>query len=295
MTSADTLLEIRGLRVAFPGPKRSLRSPRTMVRAVDDVSLDVRARELLALVGESGSGKSTVARCVLGLVRPQEGTISYEGRTLGPVDKRPPELQRAVQMVFQDPGSSLNPRMTVGAIIREAWKVHPAVAPTGDRRQALRDVLADVGLDEGVADRRPSALSGGQRQRVSIARALALKPRLLVCDEAVSALDVSVQSQILRLLVDLQRTRELSVLFITHDLAVVRQIADRVAVMRKGELVECTSAEQLFTAPSHPYTSSLLGAAYALEGADVPDEDGAAPPTGESPTAPVEKQQEQIS
>jgi ABC-type glutathione transport system ATPase component len=270
MTSTDTVLEIRNLRVSFSGPRRSLRAPRTTVRAVDGVSLDVRAQEMLALVGESGSGKSTVARCILGLVRPQSGTISYAGRPLGPIDKRPPELQRAVQMVFQDPGSSLNPRMTVGSIIREAWKVHPSVAPAGDRVQALREALADVGLDGGVADRRPSALSGGQRQRVSIARALALRPRLLVCDEAVSALDVSVQSQILRLLVDLRKTRELAVLFITHDLAVVRQIADRVAVMKKGELVECTSAEQLFTAPSHPYTQGLLEAAYDLEGADVP-------------------------
>lgn len=270
MTSADTLLEIRNLRVSFSGPRRSLRAPRTRIQAVDDVSLDVRVQEMLALVGESGSGKSTVARCVLGLVRPQAGTISYAGRPLGPIDKRTPELQRAIQMVFQDPGSSLNPRMTVGSIIREAWKVHPSVAPAGDRVKALQAVLADVGLDGGVVDRRPSTLSGGQRQRVSIARALALRPRLLVCDEAVSALDVSVQSQILRLLVDLQKTRELAVLFITHDLAVVRQIADRVAVMKKGELVECTSAEQLFTAPSHPYTQGLLEAAYDLEGADVP-------------------------
>ncbi|TDE14246.1 ATP-binding cassette domain-containing protein [Jiangella asiatica] len=263
------VLEIRDLRVAFPGPRRSLRGARTIVRAVAGVDLDVQARETLALVGESGSGKSTVARCVLGLVRPQEGRITYEGRALGPIDKRPAELQRAIQMVFQDPGSSLNPRMTVGAIIREAWKVHPAVAPKGDRRQALAKVLADVGLDAGVGGRRPSALSGGQRQRVSIARALALRPRLLVCDEAVSALDVSVQSQILRLLVDLQRTHDLSILFITHDLAVVRQIADRVAVMNRGELVECTTAEQLFTAPAHPYTQGLLSAAHDLEGANV--------------------------
>ncbi|SDT47647.1 ATP-binding cassette domain-containing protein [Jiangella sp. DSM 45060] len=260
------VLEIRDLKVTFTGPRRSLRGARTIVRAVSGVDLDIEARETLALVGESGSGKSTVARCVLGLVRPQGGTIAYEGRALGPVDTRPAELQRAIQMVFQDPGSSLNPRMTVGAIIREAWKVHPAVAPAGDRRQALSDALAAVGLDAGVAARRPSALSGGQRQRVSIARALALRPRLLVCDEAVSALDVSVQSQILRLLVDLQRTHDLSILFITHDLAVVRQIADRVAVMKSGELVECTTAEELFTAPAHPYTRGLLSAAHDLEG-----------------------------
>lgn len=270
MSSPATVLQVRDLRVSFPGPRQSLRGARRIVQAVDGVSFDIQARETLALVGESGSGKSTVARCALGLVAAQEGTITYEGRALGPIDKRPAELQRAIQMVFQDPGSSLNPRMTVGSIIREAWKVHPAVAPAGDRRQALGEMLADVGLDEGVANRRPSALSGGQRQRVSIARALALQPRLLVCDEAVSALDVSVQSQILRLLVDLRDSRDLSILFITHDLAVVRQIADRVAVMKKGELVECTSAEQVFTSPSHPYTKGLLAAAYDLEGVDLP-------------------------
>lgn len=270
MSSPATVLQVRDLRVSFPGPRQSLRGARRIVQAVDGVSFDIQARETLALVGESGSGKSTVARCALGLVGAQEGTITYEGRALGPIDKRPAELQRAIQMVFQDPGSSLNPRMTVGSIIREAWKVHPAVAPAGDRREALGEMLADVGLDEGVANRRPSALSGGQRQRVSIARALALQPRLLVCDEAVSALDVSVQSQILRLLVDLQDSRDLSILFITHDLAVVRQIADRVAVMKKGELVECTSAEQVFTSPSHPYTKGLLAAAYDLEGVDLP-------------------------
>ncbi|WP_154814377.1 ABC transporter ATP-binding protein [Actinophytocola xinjiangensis] len=256
-----TVLEIRDLRVTYTG--RGRRS----VRAVDDVSLDVLPGETLALVGESGSGKSTIARCVMGLVRPQAGTITFEGQPLGPVDRRPASAQRGLQMVFQDPGSSLNPRMTVGAIIREAWRTHPAVAPAGDRAEALAAVLADVGLDAGVATRRPSALSGGQQQRVSIARALALAPRLLVCDEAVSALDVSVQSQILRLLVDLRREHELSVLFITHDLAVVRQIADRVAVMRSGELVEQLPADQLFTEPAHPYTRDLLRAAHQLEGA----------------------------
>jgi ABC-type glutathione transport system ATPase component len=260
------LLEIRDLRVSFPGPRRTFRGRRSVVRAVDDLSLDIGSRETLALVGESGSGKSTVARSVLGLVRPRGGTITFEGRVLGPVDKRPAAAQRGIQLVFQDPGSSLNPRMTIGSIIGEAWRTHPAVAPKGDRAEALRAVLADVGLDAGVAGRRPSALSGGQQQRVSIARALALRPRLLVCDEAVSALDVSVQSQILRLLVDLKRTHELSVLFITHDLAVVRQIADRVAVMRSGVLVESTSADRLFTEPAHPYTQDLLRAARDLEG-----------------------------
>jgi ABC-type glutathione transport system ATPase component len=262
----NNVLEIRDLRVTFPGPRRTLRGRRTVVTAVDGVSLDIRAQETLALVGESGSGKSTVARCVMGLVRPREGTITFEGNALGPIDKRPGQAQRGIQMVFQDPGSSLNPRMTIGSIIGEAWRTHPAVAPEGDRAEALRRVLSDVGLDAGVATRRPSALSGGQQQRVSIARALALRPRLLVCDEAVSALDVSVQSQVLRLLVDLKRTHELSVLFITHDLAVVRQIADRVAVMKSGAVVESSPADRLFTTPCHPYTQDLLRAAHDLEG-----------------------------
>ncbi|WP_205856439.1 ATP-binding cassette domain-containing protein, partial [Phytoactinopolyspora endophytica] len=189
----------------------------------------------------------------------------YDGTPLGPVRGRPSEVQRAIQMVFQDPRSSLNPRMTAGAIIREAWQAHPDAAPNGNQRDAVRALLDEVGLDGGVAERRPTELSGGQCQRVSIARALALRPRLLVCDEAVSALDVSVQAQILRLLVDLRHEHGLSLLFISHDLGVVRQIADRIAVMRSGEIVETAGTEDLYRTPQHPYTRMLLDAALDLE------------------------------
>ncbi len=171
-------------------------------------------------------------------------------------------------MVFQDPRSSLNPRLTVGRIVAEGWEAHPSAAPDGDRAAAVRTLLDQVGLDATVIDRRPAELSGGQCQRVSIARALALRPRLLVCDEAVSALDVSVQAQILRLLVDLRERYDLSILFITHDLGVVRQIAHRVAVMRRGELVETGDTETLFAEPRHPYTRELLDAALDIEGAE---------------------------
>jgi ABC-type glutathione transport system ATPase component len=256
----SSLLEVRGLRVTFG-------RGRDPFVAVDGVSLSVGAEATLGLVGESGSGKTTVARCVAGLQRPAAGTVTFEGRPLDRVGRRPAELQRAVQMVFQDPRSSLNPRMTVAGIIGEAWRTHPAAAPAGDRTQALATLLADVGMDADVAGRRPGDLSGGQCQRVSIARALAVRPRLLVCDEAVSALDVSVQAQILRLLVDLRRTHHLAMLFISHDLGVVHQIADRVAVMRRGQVVEEGLATDVLSSPQHEYTRALLDAALDLDDA----------------------------
>lgn len=251
------MLEISDLHVTF-GRRRNT------VRAVDAVSLRVAPEETLAIVGESGSGKTTVARCVVGLQRPDAGTITFDGRPLGPAHRRTSAQRRAIQMVFQDPRSSLNPRMTVAALVGEAWRTHPAAAPPGDRETALRTVLADVGLDGDVLDRRPGDLSGGQCQRVSIARALAVGPRLLVCDEAVSALDVSVQAQILRLLVDLRESHSLALLFITHDLGVVHQIADRVAVMRRGAVVEDGTADDVLGAPQHEYTRTLLDAALDL-------------------------------
>ncbi|GAA5179305.1 hypothetical protein GCM10023322_08910 [Rugosimonospora acidiphila] len=269
MTPSTALLDVDDLRVAYGRPKRPWRPGGTRVDAVAGVSLRVGRHETLALVGESGSGKTTVARCVVGLIRQRSGAIVFDGQRLGAGARRPAALRRAIQMVFQDPRSSLNPRMTVGRIVAEGWQAHPSVAPPGDRRSAVRALLDQVGLDATVLDRRPSQLSGGQCQRVSIARALALKPRLLVCDEAVSALDVSVQTQILRLLSDLRDQRGLSVLFITHDLGVVRQIADRVAVMRRGELVESGETEQLFASPQHPYTQELLDAALDLDVTDL--------------------------
>jgi ABC-type glutathione transport system ATPase component len=269
--NGHNLVEVRDLRVSF-GRRTGSRlrrwtgtgtAPREVV-AVDGVSLAVAADETVGLVGESGSGKTTVARAVVGLVLPDAGEVLLDGARVGPVGWRTAAHQRAVQMVFQDPRSSLNPRMTVAAIIGEAWRTHPASAPPGDRATALRQLLDDVGLDESVARHRASELSGGQCQRVSIARALAVKPRLLVCDEAVSALDVSVQAQILRLLADLRRRHHLAMLFISHDLGVVHQIADRIAVMRRGVLVEEGQASDVLGSPRHEYTRSLLEAALEL-------------------------------
>ncbi|MEV8346888.1 ABC transporter ATP-binding protein [Streptomyces niveus] len=256
------LLDVRDLRVSYGG--RGI-GRRRGAPAVDGVSLSVAPEETLGLVGESGSGKTTVARCVAGLLRPGAGTITLDGVPLGRAGRRSPESRRAVQMVFQDPRSSLNPRMTVASVIAEVWHTHPVTAPDGDRTEALHRLLADMGLDPEVASRRAGDLSGGQCQRVSIARALAVRPRLLVCDEAVSALDVSVQAQILRLLADLRARHRLAMLFISHDLGVVHQIADRVAVMHRGVLVEEGRTGDVLTAPRHAYTRTLLDAALDLD------------------------------
>ncbi|MEV0720778.1 ATP-binding cassette domain-containing protein [Asanoa sp. NPDC050611] len=266
-----TLLQVSDLRVTFGRARRPWRPRGGRVEAVAGVDLAVGRRETVALVGESGSGKTTVARCVVGLARPTGGTITFDGTPLAM--HRPPALRRSIQMVFQDPRTSLNPRMPVRRIIAEGWGVHPSVAPAGDRTSAVLALLDQVGLDDTVLDRRPAELSGGQCQRVSLARALALRPRLLVCDEAVSALDVSVQAQVLRLLADLRDRHELSILFITHDLGVVRQIADRVAVMRRGELVETAGVEDVFATPRHAYTRELLDAALDIEVADPAEVD----------------------
>ncbi|MEU0522170.1 ABC transporter ATP-binding protein [Streptomyces niveus] len=276
------LLDVRGLHVSYR-VRGSGRRGGTV--AVDGVSLSVSPEETLGLVGESGSGKTTVARCVAGLLRPKAGTLTLDGRPLGRAGRRSPEARRAVQMVFQDPRSSLNPRMTVASIIAEVWHTHPVTAPEGDRTLALHRLLADMGLDPEVASRRAGDLSGGQCQRVSIARALAVRPRLLVCDEAVSALDVSVQAQILRLLIDLRDRHRLAMLFISHDLGVVHQIADRVAVMRRGVIVEQGATGEVLTAPRHPYTRELLDAALDLadpepDGGKVRDDDGTVPDHG---------------
>lgn len=269
--TANTGLRITDLTVTYPGPRVGAFGRRTPIAAVRGASLEVAPQQTVALVGESGSGKSTIAKAVVGLVKPAAGSIEYDGTSL--LDRRSGDrsARRAIAMIFQDPRSSLNPRMSAEASISEAWQAHPEAAPEGVRRSARRrreavvDLLAQVGLDPDVAGKRPTALSGGQCQRVSIARALALNPRLLICDEAVSALDVSVQAQVLQLLVRIRQTRSLSMLFITHDLGVVRQVADRVAVMRRGELVETADAQALFTAPRHDYTRELLAAAVDLD------------------------------
>jgi oligopeptide transport system ATP-binding protein len=259
--SGEFLLEVEGLRKYFP-VKRGVVFPRTVDhnRAVDDVSFSIRAGETVGLVGESGSGKSTTGFAVLQLIRPTAGSVRFEGVELTTMSKknlRP--LRRGMQVVFQDPYASLNPRMTVGSILTEPFEVH-AIGTWRTRRTAVLRLLDTVGLHASFTDRYPHELSGGQKQRVGIGRAIALNPKLIVCDEAVSALDVSIQAQILNLLKDLQDELGLAYLFIAHDLAVVRTMSDSIMVMEKGVIVESGSSDEIYLNPRHPYTRALLDA-----------------------------------
>jgi len=259
----NPLLKVEHLRVWFPKDTTWFGKPVTFVKAVDDVCFHLRKGETLGLVGESGSGKTTAGFAVLRALKPREGVISFSpdgedvfdlaAMTQG--ELRP--LRRHMQMIFQDPFSSLNPRMTVLQIISEPLKVNH-IGTRNEQRDRVRQLLVDAGLKAEFLNRYPHAFSGGQRQRIVIARALALQPSLIVCDEPVSALDVSVQAQILNLMMDLKEKYDLSYLFIAHDLEVVRHIADRVAVMYAGRLVEEGTKQQVFDDPLHPYTRSLL-------------------------------------
>jgi oligopeptide/dipeptide ABC transporter ATP-binding protein len=257
----DPLLQVAGLHMHFrsgPGVVDRIQGrPAEILRAVDGVDLEVRRGEALGLVGESGCGKSTVARCIVGLYEPTAGEITFAGKRLN--SQRTPQDRRRIQMVFQDPYSSLNPRMTVRQTLAELLRVHRIVssAQVSGRSQELLEL---VGLGARSLDAYPRQFSGGQRQRVSIARALALEPELLVADEPVSALDVSVQANILNLLKRLRQQLGLSMLFIAHNLAVVRHLCDRVAVMYLGRIVEVAETEELFRNPRHPYTQGLLKA-----------------------------------
>ena len=253
--SDDVLLAVSGLCKQFGAGRGILGRAAEPVRAVDDVSFEIRQGETLGLVGESGSGKSTTGYAILQLTRPTSGSIRFEGREL--VELRP--IRRRMQIIFQDPYSSLDPRMTVGDIVAEPLRVH-RVGDRAELRRRVHELLDNVGIEPAHAGRYPHEFSGGQRQRIGIARALALSPKLLICDEPVSALDVSVQAQILNLLNDLQEALGLTYLFIAHDLAVVRLMSDRIAVMRAGRIVETGDAEAVYTAPSHPYTKALLAA-----------------------------------
>lgn len=259
LAGAPPLLRVEDLRVQYPAVPHP-------VRAVDGVSLELHEGETLALVGESGCGKSTLARAIVGLETPASGSVHFGGERVLPFPAASRRaLTKRLQMVFQDPDASLNPRLTIHAAVSEGLELHDQ----GDRssRAARVDALLEqVGLDSSLGSRYPHELSGGQKQRVSIARALAVGPQLLVCDEAVSALDVSIQAQILSLLLELKARLGLSYLFITHDLRVVRQIADRVAVMYLGQLVELAETEALFNEPRHPYTRMLLEAVPSVDG-----------------------------
>lgn len=225
------------------------------------ISFDLLPGQTLGLVGESGSGKSTLARTIMGLERPASGEIRFEGTDLTTASAATMRgLRRQIQMIFQDPQASLNPRRTVQQIVSEAWEIHPDVVPRNAWTREVKSLLERVGLNPDHAARYPHQFSGGQRQRIGIARALALQPRLVICDEAVSALDVSVQAQVLNLLDDLQDDLGLTYLFIAHDLSVVRHVSDRVMVMYLGRVVETADRQELFSHPTHPYTQALLSA-----------------------------------
>jgi ABC-type glutathione transport system ATPase component len=251
-----SLLHVENLTVGYRTRRRA--SP---VRALCDVSLDIGPGETLGLVGESGSGKTTLGNVVLGLVPADAGTIVFDGDDITVAGRaRRRELSRHLQVVFQDPYGSLNPARTIGQTLAEPLLVHARLS-RAERDQRVRDMLASVGLPDDAADRLPASFSGGQRQRIAIARALMPSPKLVICDEPVSALDLSVQAQILNMLRDLQRETGVAYLFISHDLAVVRHISDRIAVMNRGCIVESGPAAAIWESPHHPYTQALLAAA----------------------------------
>ncbi|HEX7928145.1 MAG TPA: oligopeptide/dipeptide ABC transporter ATP-binding protein [bacterium] len=261
-TSGKPLVEVQHLKMHFPVTTGVLvQKTIGTVKAVDDVSFTVNASETVGLVGESGCGKTTTGRCILQLSKPTEGKILFEGQDLVTAD---PSVVRAarrqIQVIFQDPYSSLNPRMTIGEIIGEAPMVYGITKGVKENKERVAELLTLAGLSPKLHSRYPHELSGGQRQRVGIARALSLNPRFIVCDEAVSALDVSIQAQIINLLEDLQDRFGLAYLFIAHDLSVVRHISDRVAVMYLGKIVELASSDKLYAEPLHPYTRALLSA-----------------------------------
>lgn len=264
------LLSVTGLHCHFDVARPSILSRRHRVlRAIDGVNLALAAGETLGVVGESGSGKSTLARTLMGLEKATAGTMRFRGEdcaTMSPARRK--QLCRQIQMVFQDPWASLDPRMRVFDTITEGWRIHPEIAPRGREIDVARDLMGKVGLSPDWLNLYPGQLSGGQRQRVGIARALAVNPEVLILDEAVSALDVSIQAQVINLLEEIQRDTGIAYIFIGHDLSVVRHISDRIAVMYLGVIVEQGPAETVYMAPRHPYTKALLSAVLS-SGSDL--------------------------
>ena len=260
--SEDNILEVKNLKMYFPvGSGFLSRKPVGYVKAVDDVSFTVKRGETLGLVGESGCGKTTTGRAILQLYKPTAGQVVFDGQDLTSMNtKRMRGMRREMQVIFQDPYSSLNPRMTAGNIIGEPLIVHGLVANKTEYRDKVADLLTNVGLNPYMADRFPHEFSGGQRQRIGVARALSVSPKFIVADEPVSALDVSIQAQIINLLEDLQEQFNLTYLFIAHDLSVVRHISDRVGVMYLGHMVEMAERNEIYRNPIHPYTKALLSA-----------------------------------
>jgi len=287
MRAADPgpLLEVRGLRMHFPVTEGIIaRRHVGDVKAVDGVDLTIGRGETMGLVGESGCGKTTMGRCILRLEKPTAGEILYDGIDIAKLDRRElVALRRRIQVIFQDPYSSLNPRQKVGSILAEPMMVHGVEPDQRRRNDRVRELLSVCGLNPNFADRYPHEMSGGQRQRVGIARALALNPEFIVCDEAVSALDVSIQAQIINLLEDLRDKFNLTYLFIAHDLSVVRHLCQRVAVMYLGRVVELAECDEVFDHPLHPYTRALLAAVPVPDPA-VEAERAFQPVTGEVPS-----------
>lgn len=254
---AENLVEIKNLTKFFPAKKEFGFGPKQFVRAVEDVSLTIKRGETVGLVGESGCGKTTVGRTLLRLYEPTSGEILFDGNDITNVEMKP--LRKKMQIIFQDPYASLNPRMTVGDIIAEPLDIHK-IGNKIDRRNRVYELLNMVGLSQEHASRYPHEFSGGQRQRVGIARALAVEPEFIVCDEPISALDVSIQAQIVNMLEDLQKKLGITYLFIAHDLSMVKHISNKVGVMYLGKLVELTTSDELYNRPAHPYTQALLSA-----------------------------------